>query len=97
MFEYSLLVREVHPFVSEPRGVHATVGVRVYEHRRGAELWVVPGSQDEELELSDALLPLLPVHTLTVRLLENMTDEENVYAVEFVGARVDECIPCGGS
>lgn len=34
----------------------------VRDHRRDAELWVVPGSQDEEL--SDALLPLLPVHTL---------------------------------
>lgn len=33
------------------------------------ELWVVPGLQDKEKngekpELSDALLPLLPVHTL---------------------------------
>lgn len=71
----------------------ATVGVRVYEHTRGAGLWVVPGLQDEgnneEPELSDALLPLLPVHALiiiviiiiTVHLLENMTNQESVYNI----------------
>lgn len=65
MFEYSFTVREVHPFMSSLVNraiVGVCVCVCVRDHRRDAELWVVPGSQDEEL--SDALLPLLPVHTL---------------------------------
>lgn len=34
------------PLCLSPVG-HATVVVRVYERRAGAELWVVPGLQDE--------------------------------------------------
>lgn len=34
-------------------------------------------------------------HGITVHLLENMTDEENVYAVELVGAHVEERVPRG--
>lgn len=57
----------------------ATVGVRVYEHTRGAGLWVVPGLQDEgndeEPELSDALLPLLPVHALIIIITVHLLGE----------------------
>lgn len=51
----------------------------------------------EEPELSDALLPLLPVHTLMASrspfVWKNMTNVENVYTVELVGAHFNECLP----
>lgn len=78
-----------YPFTSEPIVEHAAaVGVRVSEHRRGAELWVVPGSPDEGRRRGARAPVTLDSHgrrsTLSAHLLEDMTDQEHVYAAEFV-------------
>lgn len=97
VFEYSPLVRKVHPFMPEPSGPRYSrcEGVRAQQGCRavGGPWLAGRGAGARWRSTPTATGPR--ARGITVRLLENMTDEENVYAVESVGARVEGCVPPG--
>lgn len=50
------------------------------------------GKNYKEPERNDAQLPLLPLHALIASQSSRLTNQDNVYTVEF-GVHINECVP----